>query len=63
MKTLNHIIIYNLVFSLVKNCCICNPYYMTSSVEMGTTSSDGTLLNALQVSSKLPHPAYIDRTS
>ncbi len=36
METLNHIIIYNLVFSLVNNCCICNPCCMTNNVEMPT---------------------------
>jgi hypothetical protein len=34
METLNHIIIYNLVFSSVINHCICNLYYMMSNVQM-----------------------------
>ncbi len=34
METLNHIIIYNLVFSLVSNCCICSPCYMLNIVQM-----------------------------
>ncbi len=34
LETLNHIIIYNLVFSLVSSCCICSPSYMTSNVQM-----------------------------
>jgi hypothetical protein len=33
METLNHIIIYNGVFSLL-NSCICNPCNMTSNVHM-----------------------------
>ncbi len=33
-KTLNHIIIYNLVFNSVNNWCICNPCYMMNDVEM-----------------------------
>ncbi len=34
METVNHIIIYNLVFNLVRSCYICSPYYMTSNVQM-----------------------------
>jgi len=34
VKTLNHIKIYNPVFNLVNNCCICSPCCMMSSVEM-----------------------------
>jgi hypothetical protein len=34
MKILNHINIYNLVFSSVSNCCICCPCCMTNNVEM-----------------------------
>jgi len=33
-KTLNHIIIYNLVFSSISSCCICSLCYMTSNVQM-----------------------------
>jgi hypothetical protein len=36
MKTVNHINIYNLMFSLVSNYYICSPCYMTSNVEMVT---------------------------
>jgi hypothetical protein len=34
LETLNHIIIYNLVFNLVNNSCICSPSYMMSNVQM-----------------------------
>ncbi len=33
METLNHII-YNVMFSWVSNCCICNPCYMTNNVQI-----------------------------
>ncbi len=36
METLNHIIIYNPVFSSLNNYYICNPCYMTSNVQMVT---------------------------
>jgi hypothetical protein len=39
METLNHIIIYNLVFSLVSSCYICNLYCMTNSVTDGGIAS------------------------
>ncbi len=36
METLNHIIIYNLVFSSVRNYCIYSCCYMTNNVQMAT---------------------------
>jgi hypothetical protein len=32
LETLNHIIIYNIVFNSVSSCSLCNFCYMTSSV-------------------------------
>ncbi len=34
METLNHITIYNVVFSLLSSYCICSPCYMTNNVHM-----------------------------
>jgi len=36
VETLNHIIIYNFVFSSINNYCICNLYYMMNNVQMVT---------------------------
>ncbi len=36
METLNHIIIYNFMFSLIRNCCICNLCCMMKNVHMVT---------------------------
>jgi hypothetical protein len=32
VETLNHIIIYNVVFNSVINCHLCGPYYVTNNV-------------------------------
>ncbi len=34
METLNHIIVYNFMFSSVRSCCICSPCCRTNNVQM-----------------------------
>ncbi len=48
MEALNHIIIYNPVFSLISSCCIYNLCYMTSNVQMAALH-----LNLNSISNKL----------